>query len=206
VQVKLVNTTDVEIRIPVWHLIKPITLQGGNQEAFDPNDTGIYVDKVALYREWIDPSKAITIMRRTDVGCSCTTTTDVCYTCENVTACVVNAERGMIALDMRNTDANSCYCNKCAHRICINYVAGDCNNHKQIIAHLAATYLCKSLCCSPSEELKRWQADYVGVDQRGRITTSLSQLELGNPFGTLRGQIEAYRYLRQRRKMKAVRV
>lgn len=198
------DTAIITVELPVYRLVKPSILDGYSQKPIDPNDLENYVDSLDLYREWINPATAITIMRRTDAGCACGAETDACYACENVEACVVNAERGLIRLKMRGSD-NPCYCTKCAHRVCISYVAGDCG-HPAIIAHLAATYLCKSLCCSASEELKHWQADYVGVDNRLRITTSLSTLELQNPFGTLRGQIDAYRYLRWRRQHKAVRL
>lgn len=195
----------LRIDIPIWNLVRPVLYRGYSTGAIDPNDVSNYVSKVVIYRKWIDDTRAITIMRRTDVDCACSSDATECYDCENVDACIVNAQAGIIRVDMRNNDKNSCYCSKCAHRMCIKYIAGDCG-YPDLISRMAAAELRGDICCGTSPEVRYWQADYIGVDSRGRVTTSLLVSEQGNPFGTKRGQVEAYRYLRERRSYKAIRI
>lgn len=204
VKVKRIDATTVRLDLPIFSLVRPILYRGYAVDPIDPALITNFVSQVEIYRKWIDPSKAITIMRRTDTDCLCDSSSEECYDCENVDACIVNAEDGLIRVDMRG-DGSSCYCRKCAHRMCIHYVAGDCG-YPELIARLAAAELRGDICCGTSPEVRYWQADYIGVDARGKVTTSLLVSEQGNQFGTKRGQVEAYRYLRERRKFKAVRI
>lgn len=200
----VVDDPDWKIMFPSWMAISPKLYSGMNQPVIDPMVCANYAHQFDVYRRWADPATAITIMRR-NIPCNCETSDTECYTCENLEACIINADRGVIELRANNVDGN-CLCPKCIGRICINYQSGDCLD-TDVIARLTAGYLGREICCSTSNPmLKFWQADFVGVDSKGKVTTTLNELERSNPFGTTLGAIDAYRFFRGRRATKAARI
>lgn len=201
IKAKVVGTNWV-ITFPSWMAVKPKVYSGMNQGPLNPEDLNNYALSFDVYRRWADPSTAITIMRRNNV-CDCGNTEE-CYDCEAGEACVINHERSII--DIRPVLNNKC-CQKCIHKICIHYRSGDCG-HPELIANLAAAGLQRPICCEKgiNETLAWQQADFISLTAKGQIATPLSQLERSNSFGTARGAIDAYRFLRGRRMRKAVRI
>jgi hypothetical protein len=183
-----------------WMMVKPKLHTGLPQRPLDPENLSIYATSVDVYRRWTDPSTAIVAQRKNRYQCRCGQTED-CYVCENAEACIVNAERGMIEIKWSGAEC----CHLCTERLCINYLSGDCGN-ESLIARLAAAYLGRDVCCGGNPEIKYWMADYIATDDRGKVVTSLSDYEKSNQFGTRRGQVDAFRYLRTRRAIKAIRI
>jgi len=189
------------ITLPSWTMVKPKIYSGMNQGPLNPEDLNNYTLSIDVYRRWADPTKAITVMRRNNI-CSCDNTEE-CYDCEAGEACVINYERSIIEI---RPVLNKC-CQKCIHKICIHYRSGDCG-HPNLIANLAASELQRPICCEKeiNQTLAWQQADFISVTTKGQIATPLNMVERSNPFGTTRGAIEAYRYLRWRRVRKATRI
>lgn len=188
------------ITFPSYVFIRPKILTGFNQEAHDPNNLTIYPVKADIYRRWVDESQAITIYRKPE-ACGCTRTGE-CYTCEPATACIVSAEESIIDINLRD----GCCCPKCADRLCVNYVSGECFDPilKKLIAQYVAALLGRGLCCCDqfNKEVTHWQQEFIAVSDRGRKLTTLTQQEQANMFGTRRGGVELYRYLRRSGKRK----
>lgn len=181
--------------------IKPKLYTGLGQTCIDPQDPDNYPTQVQLTRKWYDESKAVTVMRK-PTSCVCGETAE-CYCCENAKACIVNAEAGIIELDMRGCGC----CATCAQKLCINYVSGDCaNENAELIAHFVASLIGREICCADNFCMKYWQEDYVAINVRGNLVTALNETELANPFGTKRGGLDLYRYLHERRAVRIIRI
>ena len=185
-----------------WVMAKPIAMESWStididQEILDPSDYNIYPTELDVYRRWVDPTKAVTICRK-PISCTCGKSVgDECYETEEIDACLISQTQGLIDITFPPKGNCGC-CPQCAQKLCINYVAGDCNN-EELIAHLAAAYIPGNICCSPSNQMIYWQQEYVAVSERGKQITTLTQAEQSNQFGTRRGQVDAYRILRGRR-------
>ena len=192
-----------EISFSSWMAVRPKLYVGFPQSALNPENLSIYALKFDVYRRWSDPTAAIVAWRK-NIPCSCCSNTGECYTCYNVDACIVNAERSIIEIRPKVSNENFC-CPVCTQRLCIHYLSGDCDNDN-LIARLASAELGRDICCGGNTEIKYWMQDFVGVTSSGKLTTVLNARELSNPFGTRRGQIEAYRYLLNRRATKAIRI
>lgn len=196
------DDTLYQVDIPVWLLVKKSEYDWINNDPVDPADLDVFIREVIFCRRYVDGSQAITVMRDPNkYSCSCEKS-DLCYECEPETGCIVYADRGVIRLDFTGNWCD-CYCDKCAERICINYVSGECNGRWEAwIARLAASMLGRNICCYPMGDLvKYWSADFIQTDARGRITTPLSTTESVNPFGTRRAAIELYRLLRRQKRV-----
>jgi hypothetical protein len=181
--------------------IEPKLYLGMSQECIDPQDPTNYPVTVDLYRRWYDASQAITVMRKPDT-CVCGQEAS-CYCCENASACIVDADAGIVELDLLGSDC----CSTCAQKLCINYLAGDCkDNNAEMLAHYVAALIGRNVCCADNPCVKYWQEEFVAVNARGNISTPLSQVEQSNPFGTRRGAVELYRFLRGRRSVRALRI
>lgn len=194
------TATEFVITAPAWVMVKPHVYDSykmieQDEDIHDPANLTIYPVQLDLYRRWVDTTQAVTVHRK-PVACSCGRQVgDACYECETIDACLLSAEQGLI--DVRLPSLGDCgCCPKCVERLCVHYVAGSCNED-DLIAKLAAAYLHGDACCKPST-IAYWQADYVAVSERGKLMTTLSAAEMSNPFGTKRGQVEAYRQLRAR--------
>lgn len=187
-----------EISWPARIFARPKTLCGRPQ-VYDPNDITIYPGTVDVYRRWVDESQAVTYrVKPGRCGCSpccCEQQTCVCATEVQGCACIISHELGVIEFGPITGD-DPC-CPSCIESACVHYVSGHCGDD-ELIARLAAAFLGRDVCCGGHGELKYWQADYVGVSDRGAVVTTLTELERRNPFGTRRGHIEAFNTLRSR--------
>lgn len=194
------------ITAPSWVMARPIAADSWStvdtdQEVMDPMNFTIYPTQLNIYRRWVDATKAVTVCRK-PVSCSCGRNVgDDCYTAEEIDACLISQEQGLIDVTFPKSSDCGC-CPKCAERICVHYITGDCN-HAELIAQLASAYMPGNICCTPSGTISYWMADFVGISERGKQMTTLNAAEQSNPFGTRRGAVEAYRRLRRRgRKMR----
>lgn len=194
------TTTEFVITVNSWVMVKPHVYDSyrmidQDEDIHDPQNVTIYPTQLDLYRRWVDTTQAVTLYRK-PVTCSCGREVgDACYECETIDACILSAEQGLINVTLPNLDDCGC-CPKCVERLCVRYAAGSCNE-EELIANLAASYLPGDVCCNPTR-IKHSQAEYVAVSERGKLMTTLSAAEMANPFGTRRGQVDAYRELRAR--------
>lgn len=185
---------------PAWLSVKPRVYRDWRQPILDPLDPTLYPTHVHLFRRWVDPSEAVVIMRK-PVQCGCDRTGE-CYVAECADACILSHEEGIVEI---NLPAGCGCCNQCFDRLCVHYVSGECDSPelRLLLARLAAAYIGRDICCGEmSGEVGYWQADYVGVSDRGRTVTTLTDAERASAFGTRRGGIEMYRYLRRPGKKK----
>ena len=189
----------VKVTIPAWLLIKPRLYMGMRQVCYDPNDIAAYVPSVKLIRRYTDDSNAVKVWRQPQANC-CEPAT--CLTCEEASACIISNRNSVIEITPPR-----CGCKKqsCAlEKICVCYLAGDCLDAGIVVARLAAAFIGKNVCCAQNTELGRWQGDLVGVDEKGRIVSSLDEVEKGNPLGTRVGSIEAWKFTQMPKKKLSV--
>lgn len=190
---------------PAWLLVKPGLYEGYGQGVLDVMDKTVFEQSLELYRQWVDPTGAVTLLRKPQHECHCGCTGDYddsCLRCTPGQACVVNAEVGIIELRWSQI---ACACQQCVDGICIHYYGGDCGWESKL-AHLVAANLAENVCQCGNPEVTRWQEEYISPDSRNRLTTVLSFTELQNLFGTKRGQLEMYRALRIHRRIDAARL
>ena len=183
-----------------WLFVRPILYGNQATAALDPADLDIYPTEIDLYRRWTDTDNAVRLMQRAG-HCKCETT-DECYTMDAADLCIVDAERGIVELHIPN---DCCACPECVDKICVDYLSGDCGN-EALISRLAAANLGRQVCCCENDEVKYWMMDFISLDNKGRISTALPVAEQSNQFGTRRGQLEAYRWLKPRRPAKLVQI
>ena len=197
------NGATFTITIPSWVMVKPSMYEsyadGTVDSVLDPQMTTIYPTQIDVYRRWVDTTKAVTVWRK-PVNCGCGLTADTpCYECEETTACIISSEQGLIEVKLPTIGDCGC-CAQCAQRLCVHYISGGCD-YERLIARYAASLLQANVCCSPTQ-IAYYAQDFVGVNDRGRIVTPLSDAERSTVWGTKRAGIEAYRALRNKRKMR----
>jgi len=106
----------------------------------------------------------------------------------------------------------SIYKYKPPDRVIINYLAGFPLDHNGEVSHdyataitrLAAAELRSPICAceSANRELQRWQFDLARSQGAGdEVYGFISREDLGNPFGTRRGQVEAWKFVKGRRNL-----
>ena len=197
------TATEFVVTVPAWVMAKPFVYDLWGQiddDEFhvDPHNLTIYPAQLELYRRWVDTTQAVQVWRKpVQCGCSNSGSTE-CYECESATACILSSEQGLIDVNLSLSDCGCCP--RCVDKICVSYIAGDCNR-EDLIAKLAASFLQADVCCSPTV-IKYYAADFVAVSDRGAIMTPLSDAERATVFGTKRGGIEALRELRSKRKIR----
>lgn len=182
------------VEVPAQLLVRPLLFESG--KPIDPNDLSVYDRGIGIHRKYVDGNEAITVYRNPQGNCTCKVD-GPCYECDTIEGCIVDAENGIIRLDI----GGNC-CQGCAERLCIHYVAGECSGrYHRLVARLAAATLGRDICCSNvGTEVRYWSEDFVGVSERGRQVTTLSAVEMANFFGTRRGMVEAYRLLKRQKR------
>lgn len=196
------DTALYRLEIPIWLLVDKVKYNWLDPQALNPNDLTNYIRTVQLCRRFVDGTKAVTVQRRVGGGeCSCSKV-DGCYDCDTASACILDKDRSLIRLDLTNGGCG-CFCDKCAERICIHYVSGECNGRwDDWIARLAASFLGRDVCCNPLGHLtKFWSADFIQTDSRGKLQSAITDGERANMFGTKRAGVELYRLLRKKRRL-----
>lgn len=192
-----------------WLMVKPIRYEGVilangafNQErgydtnaAIDPDVRTNFAAKVDIYREWLDELNTITLI---EDDCGVITERKVCAT-------ICNARIGEIAIGgsgARCADRpEPCGCqNTKAQRVRICYEAGgDLCEWDRVIAEMATAIMQQRICgCDKANSaIDFWQFDFAyrtsgSAGAQGEFF-NISQEELANPFGSKRGQLEAWR-------------
>lgn len=195
-----VDGTDWVITWNSTSFVLPKLYTGVNQGCIDPQDPDIYPVEVKVYRKWYDETQAVTVYRKEYCTCGLSET---CYTAESARACIIDGDNGVIEVDLSSCN----FCSLCAQKVCVNYVSGGCiEDHGELIADFVAALIGRNVCCADNPCMKYQQEDFVGTTTRGALVTPLSDIEKANEFGTRRGAIALFRYLRSRRAMRIVRM
>lgn len=176
-----------------------------------------FLTTVDVYRVYNDPSTQVSFLWEDGNAC-CGCVDGTCTICAYGTATGCFLMRGdprlsMLAIHLADWDADTLAfgaSSVCPRRqpdlVRLWYQAGwrdqsqaspmdDMDDRwARIVAHLAASKLDRPICACSTMYMKRWQSDLAfssGADETG--TYSLTQSDLGNPLGTTRGAIEAWR-------------
>lgn len=200
------------INIKAWDIFKPQLKEELAPEAIDADTATNYVDEVMFYRIYTDPEEQVTFEWHSDVSCT------------NEYAAAYSSEAGAFAIrDRRNsivlpepgtydsteemfTKATCWAESRDPDWVRFWYYAGYTPERRhccddldpywaETIAMLATARLALPLCnCSVARnKVARWQADLaeVGADRSWNI----DPVVLSNPFGTRRGEVEAWQRL-----------
>lgn len=186
--------TELEIKFSSWLIVDPQLYDTLECRWFDPDDIGIYANTLDLYRYYINEEQGVQVCHKE--WCPCTEDED-CWETDFCPACILSQQHSLIEID---TEKFKCKCIE-REKLCINYVAGACVPDATI-AILATANLPgrNKKCCQENEKIAHYQADFVGVDNRGRIVTTLSDAERSNEFGTLRGHVQSIKRLKRYKK------
>lgn len=168
----------------------------------DTAQTAGFVTAVDVYRVYNDPANAVTVNEDPyhswcfACGEDCTTqTADGC-------ARVVDARLGI--MQVRND------CLNCRPRwpesVTVNYLSGVPLVYGQVdpdlanaLIRLANTHIQRKFCAFCDATEQAWAQDVLPPGgQNDGVVNSVSPREVNNPFGTLRGQIEAWRTVEHR--------
>lgn len=201
------------ITIPARLAVQPVKYIQRQNTYYDPNDRSIYATIFKIYRQWVDTSQGVTIMRKQHAQCGCkcvcnsniqmdSQSPDGCYMCHQARACMINAECGLVEVFARSQDACS-VCEMCVDKLCIHYMSGDCLDIRCVIANYAASLMRRMICCKDNSCLEEMRADYIGVSvsEFGRASgfTALTPGErlITNILGSRHGGVLAARFIRQ---------
>lgn len=171
---------------------------------------------VDVHRSWVDPSSQITIAWEPDYTlCTCDNSS-TCQVCQLATAdaCALRKDYkvGYVGWQFATWnavtgvyDSAAVSCSRFPEKAYISYVHGFptngdryiSNRWAQAVAILAAAELPDYVydTTSQPQQLYYWREDFARQEGKSRHTMSMS--DLGNPFGTKRGQIEAWKIVKQ---------
>lgn len=183
----------------------------GSGELFDSN----YLPTIDFYRRTIDPCLGGKVVYEAPI-CSCgnracgdvenTIDDDHCGCCEEMVFCIVNKRQGIVRAAPQDCCTTGCQC-RCSKplKYCISYLAYDCSRDwRPTIMKLATALLC-NVCRCELPCIKEEQIDLSREDvlENGR---RVSFAEQDAPWGTLAGQVAAWKSAKSQRASKAVRM
>ncbi len=216
-----------------WMLARPILRERVGVAPLDPDTAANFAATLDVYRRWVDPdgqqqenSQGVLIWETTpDCDCAALSSysTDPATVAQGVARVGIrDAIAGVVtpALAARNATTGNWYwvdsqtC-KAPQRAKIRTYAGYPLVNRQmapqfhtIVARLAAAELGRPTCScqSATRELGKWQWDMtrIGGANAEQYGTSLEIMNC--PFGTLRGQVDAWRQIRELRLLRGIAV
>lgn len=193
---------------------KPVSAFGGDDLSIDPSYMPNYVERLEVARLTVSQCDAGLVRTETLCtcgGCACEFDGDGvpthCHTCAEIDLCIENARFGHIRplypqQTLWNLSSNSLFCEGAPKSVCIHYQAGDCTRDwTHDIAVLATTYL-YGICDCTFPCLTRWWEDQAKSEREGASRQNTFEA-LNNPFGTLTGQVAAWKAI-ERHKWRGV--
>lgn len=181
----------------------------------DPFFESNYLPELDIYRKTIDPCGGGK-MRYDSHVCACgnrecgadenTSDDDHCGCCVDMVYCLTNGRTGIVKpmpQDCCNLGCN-CRCSTPTHH-CIRYLAYDCSRDwRPVIAKLSASLLCDRCNCA-NQIVSDLQVDLAREDVRenGR---RISFSEQDAPWGTRAGAVQAWKFAKRNKRLKAVRM
>lgn len=191
----------------------PLWFGGEYPNPGDPFFESNYLPTVDVYRRTVDPCAGGKVVYDRDY-CSCgartcgdadnTPTDDHCGYCEDAVFCLQKGETGIIRPAPELCSSATCRCDR-ATRYCVTYAAWDCTRDwRPTIAKLAAALLCERCQCG-NKIITDLQTDLAHLDvmETGR---RISFQEQDAIWGTLRGQVEAWKFAKRFKRMKVARI
>lgn len=193
-----------------WLLVSPILYEGMSDLGLDPNDATTYVDTISVYIRETDTTNQATLIWE-PLPCELAT---LCGSATSISssAGIRNAVQGIAYIDGScTTSIGLC---RPPDKVIINYNAGiPLINQRvrqswcEIISRLAMAEIPKQLCScdKANQNLYYWQFDLARTGgANDEIYSLVSRADLDNPFGTRRGQIYAWKNVRNLRKLTGI--
>ena len=190
-----------------WLLVLPILYEGMSDLGLDPNDPDNFVSSVSVYIRENDTQNQATLVWET-LPCG---DLSLCgeHTSVSTSAGIRNANQGIVYIeDCFTTCSPLC---RQPDKVIINYSAGiPLVNQKikqtwcEIVSRLAMAEIPKQLCScdEANRHLYYWQFDLARTGgANDEIYSLVSREDLNNPFGTRRGQIYAWKEVRNLRRL-----
>lgn len=204
-----VSGTTATITFRRWHAVVEEVLEALTPEPASLSNADDFLEEVDIYRHWNDPSTQATLMWEPS-GCAlCGSGLSGCSSCSYSvqTACLFlrsTPRVGMLAYspgewdpDTETFDFVDLAMGRGPDLIRLYYYAGKlgdpwgCDNEMseemaQIVTHLSLTFLDRPACQCTSDVWDYWRE----IPDLGRSNEAVKQLS--NPFGTMRGALDAW--------------
>jgi hypothetical protein len=209
-----------------WTIVRPVLYQGVARTAIDPDTVGNFVTQLAVYRRSVDTTQQGEFIWETAPGAGCandaTTMNEADpagYAEASARYVVRNADLGHVAGETAEYDSTlgewvavDWPYGYAPQKLRVNYLAGHPNEDdgidgagrmaehmRRIVARLAAAEIARPVCgCDvANRELSRWQFDLARNAGAADEAYQLSFEDMQNPFGTRRGQVAAWKDIRQ---------
>lgn len=200
------------IYIRKWHMFKPQLKEELDPEAIDADTATNYVNDLIFYRVWTDPQDQVEFQWASDVSCNVDyaaayTTQAGAFSIRDNRSSIVVPEPGTWDATVEMFTKDTCWAEpRDPDYVRVWYLAGYRPERAyccdwldgwwaETIAMLATARLTLPLCtCSAiRNKVYRWQEDLseVGAQKSFNIDPTI----LTNPFGTRRGEVEAWKRL-----------
>ncbi len=162
--------------------------------ALNPTLTTSYVDTLLVKNRTIDTTSAISVV------CASGSCDGITTTCTDVKYNIIDSSTGLIEIVFPSGTTPTCI-----DTIHVEYIAGDCD-WDIYTARLTAGLLGRQLCECQNQELAYWQHDLSVLNTADAARDLVLPGDLANPLGLRRGQREAWRQVRRRRRIKMMTV
>jgi len=213
-----------------WLIVKPTFYERISTNGLDPDTDSNFPTTLDVYRKFIDPAGVTPATAQAELiwesppwpqwcgGRNVNTNFEDDRLDPAATASAIarvtlrDAEKGIVAIGeaVFNTDTSqwnavSMSEGRPPDRVIIRYKAGDTINWNVTVCRLAAAELGRGLtaCINAESEIYKWQQDVSRNDPEHEIF-NVSEDDLGNPFGTRRGHIQAWHRVKQLLQVSAV--
>lgn len=180
---------------PAWLLVRPIQYEGADVADIDPDTAANFAATLDVYRV------------RTVAGTSEATAPVVLNwrdgSVRAVTARISDSRRGEIELDLYGAGTEAALCTGEPVNVTLRYRAGHGldADHLRAVCRLAAAELARPICAceTASRQLHHWQFDlsHTGQGGMGGEQYGTTAEVLNCPFGTRRGQVEAWKFVQR---------
>lgn len=214
---------NVTITGRLWQVVKPLKYENPTLDAIAPDDAANYVSTLDIYQKYaktdgqtVDDSQAVLMWDTLPNQCNClypytpNTSSDPAAVAYAVArAGIREAQLGIVIPAAATYDSSSgTWSQDCVNnynepdRVLVRYRAGYPYNDQRIdklIAVLAAAELPPRICAceDANKRLHEWQFDLARSAGVNDEQYSIDQKDLGNPFGTKRGHVWAWRQVQQ---------
>jgi len=205
-----VSGNTLTAQVPRWLLVKRALYESSNGTAL-PIDASTFVDSLVVARRYVDTTTQGFFVWESQPGEPCNNGDDPSQLTRQIARYVVRDERdGYIAGETSEYDTTNLHWHSSGWTLGrqpdyleVNYIAGRDDDEIINEAHylLTCAELAYGLCgCAASHlELSKWTDDIALMND----DRSYSSEDLGNPFGTRRGQIEAWKMVKNLRRVEA---
>lgn len=196
-----------------WTIVKPIKYEGYTATELDPTVETNFAGTLAVYRYYADTTDQGLLVWESVPGCCCEGGIDPSSTTTATARYVMrDAELGWVAGEAASYNSTTALWEpaewgvryepavaRVSYQAGVGLEAGQMNaQFKQIIARMAAAELSRGICAcdSANHAIHQWQWDRARTGGANDESYSISELDLANPFGTVWGQIWAWKQVK----------